>query len=85
LANGDAIDLENFAYSATKLSLTFGGSDAQGSNTLVTIKDINLTATIALFNQTAGEFGMSASDYTLSSDQHSGKAGTLFQLAAPSV
>lgn len=81
-STGDAIDLENFAYSTTKLSITgVTGTGAEGTDTIVTVADKNLTATITLLNQYAGQYGTSASDYTLSSDQKGTTPGTLLELA----
>jgi hypothetical protein len=81
-AAGDAMDLENFHFSSSTIA-SVSGTGAAGTDTLVTIESGTLTATIALINQYAGEFGADPSAYTLASDQNGRNPGTVLELAAP--
>lgn len=82
LADGDGIDLTNFDYAdgATISSVT--GTGAAGTDTIVKITDGTITAQLALMNQFANQFGVTASAYTLTADGTQANAGTLLQLAA---
>jgi len=82
LADGDSIDLGNFLFSGAPTISGVTGSGAEGTATDVTITDGSQNATLALLNQYANQFAVSASAYTLSADSTGGNAGTLFQLAA---
>jgi len=75
----DAIDLRDFSFAQTSI-LSVSGTGAAKTYTTVALTDGLQTATIALFNQTANQYGLSASDYTLKSDGQA-NAGTLFELA----
>jgi hypothetical protein len=75
----DAIDLQDFAFAHTSI-LSVSGTGAAKTYTNVTLSDGLQTATIALFNQTAQQYGLNASDYTLKADGQP-TPGTLFELA----
>ena len=79
MSNDDAIDLQDFAFAHTSI-LKVSGTGAANTYTNVKLTDGLQTATIALFNQTAQQYGLSASDYSLKSDGQS-TPGTLFELA----
>ncbi|HTC52227.1 MAG TPA: hypothetical protein VK700_09850, partial [Steroidobacteraceae bacterium] len=69
----DAVDLGNFKFAYTSItSVTQQDGGAAGTYTDVTLTDSadHLTVTLQLLNQTAGEFGASASDYSLTSDRN---------------
>lgn len=80
LVDGGAIDLETFAYSASATKASITSVTSSDGDTIVTMKDGNLTAAIAPHG---AQYGTSPGDYALSSDHRAGKAGTLFELAAP--
>ena len=83
LAQGDAIDLADFAFSAHPIITNITGTGAAGSTTDVTIADGSLTTTVHLLNQYEGEYSTAATAYTLESDNPgSANAGTLFTTAA---
>ncbi|MGC4087286.1 MAG: hypothetical protein QM756_05140 [Polyangiaceae bacterium] len=82
LASGDSIDLKNFHFSGSPTISNVSGTGAQGTATNVTVTDGALSVTLALMNQYANQFAVSASAYALSADGAGGNAGTLFQLAA---
>ncbi|MCW5737954.1 MAG: hypothetical protein KIS73_27785 [Enhydrobacter sp.] len=79
MSGDDAIDLQDFAFAHTSI-LSVSGTGAADTYTTVKLTDGLQTATIALFNQTAQQYGLSASDYTLKSDGQA-TPGTLFELA----
>jgi hypothetical protein len=82
---GDKIDLANFKY-GSNTAITVDGSNARDAITRVTLVNNGLTATIQLLNQTAGQFSLNKTDYSLATDNVASPAtaGTLFTLAAPS-
>jgi hypothetical protein len=84
LASGDSIDLKNFLSLDTTITKVTG-TGVVGTDTNVTLTDTdphnNVTLTLHLLNQYAGQFGISTSDYALTPDHTPGN-GTLFQLAA---
>ena len=73
LASTDTIDLANFAFGPTAsptVSITkITGNGAVGSVTNVTLTDGSLSETLHLVNTTAGQFGDSVSDYSLTPDR----------------
>jgi hypothetical protein len=85
LASGNSIDLKNFLSGDTTITKVTG-TGVIGTDTNVTLTDPNnnLTLTLHLLNQYAGQFGISASDYALTPDHMPGN-GTLFQLAPSHV
>jgi hypothetical protein len=66
----DAVDLSNFKFNYTKIT-GVGGSNGAGQITDVTLTDSadHFTVTLQLLNQFAGEFALSASDYSLTADK----------------
>jgi hypothetical protein len=79
LASGDAIDLQNFAFSGAKIT-SITGKGTAGSDTDVTIKDDLLSETLILLNQFSNQYSTNASAYTLISDGSEPTSGTLFML-----
>jgi hypothetical protein len=81
LASHDSIDLTNFAFATTSITKITGGGSA-GSVTNVTLTDsaTHLSETLHLVNTSAGQFGTTASDYSLTPDNHVSIVGTLFEL-----
>jgi hypothetical protein len=75
----DAIDLQDFAFAHTTIQ-SVSGTGAAKTYTNVTLSDGLQTAVFALYNQTAHQYGLSTSDYTLKDDGHPA-SGTLFELA----
>lgn len=75
----DAIDLQDFAFAHTSIK-SVSGTGAAKTYTNVTLTDGLQTAVFALYNQTAHQYGLNASDYTLKNDGHP-TSGTLFELA----
>lgn len=82
LANDDYIDLTNFQFSNGATISNVTGTGAAGTDTNLTITDGTITAQLALMNQFANQFAVSASAYTLTADSTADNAGTLLQLAA---
>jgi hypothetical protein len=76
----DVVDLSNFKFADTTIT-SVTGTGAVGTTTNVTLKDSadNLTVTLHLLNQSANQFGTSASDYSLTSDG-SATPGTNFSV-----
>jgi hypothetical protein len=81
LASHDSIDLTNFAFLTTSITKITGGA-AAGSITNVTLTDsaTHLSETLHLVNTSTGQFGTTASDYSLTPDNHVSVVGTLFEL-----
>jgi parallel beta-helix repeat protein len=77
----DAIDLQDFAFASTSIS-GVTGTGAAKTYTNVSLTDGTQTATIALYNQYANQFAVTASAYALSADSQA-TPGTLFELATP--
>jgi parallel beta-helix repeat protein len=77
----DAIDLQDFAFASTSIA-GVTGTGAAKTYTNVSLTDGTQTATIALYNQYANQFAVTASAYTLSADSQA-MPGTLFELATP--
>ena len=75
----DAIDLRDFSFAHTSI-LSVSGTGAAKTYTDVTLTDGLQTAIFALYNQSAHQYGLSTSDYSLKSDGHPA-SGTLFELA----
>jgi hypothetical protein len=82
LATGDGIDLANFNFADGATISTVTGTGAAGTNTVLTITDDGISTQLALLNQYANQFGVTASAYTLTADGTQSNAGTLLQLAA---
>lgn len=82
LASGDSIDLANFLFSGAPTVSKVTGSGAVNTDTDVTVTDGSQHLVLALLNQYANQFAVSASAYTLTADSTASSAGTLFQLAA---
>jgi len=80
--DNDDIILADFSFSGNPVISKVTGTGAQGTDTDVTITDNGVTAQIALLNQYANQFAVSASAYSLSADTIQNSGGTLFQLAA---
>lgn len=79
MSTDDAIDLQDFSFAHTSI-LSVGGTGAAKTYTDVTLTDGLQTAVFSLYNQTAHQYGLSTSDYTLKSDGQL-IPGTLFELA----
>ena len=71
LAQGDAIDLADFAFSAHPVITNVTGTGAAGSTTEVIITDGSLSTTLRLLNQYDNEYPIASTAYYLQSD-HSG-------------
>jgi hypothetical protein len=78
----DVVDLANFKFADTTIT-SVTGTGAKGTTTNVTLTDSadDLTVTLHLLNQSANQFGTSASDYSLTSDNSGGASpGTDFSV-----
>jgi hypothetical protein len=87
LAQGDAIDLQNFRFSG-KPTISGVTAITQGANQIgaaVTVNDGALSATIALLNQFGVSYSTNPAAYTLASDNSGLHPGTLLQLAPPAA
>jgi len=82
LREGDSIDLANFPTSGNPSITGVSGSGAVGTATNVTVTDGALSTTLHLMNAFACQFPVTAGGYSLSADNTTPNAGTLFQLAA---
>jgi len=82
MASGDSIDMGNFLFSGSPSFTSVTGTGAVNTATDITVTDGSAHVTLALLNQYANQFAVSASAYTLTADGTGGSAGTLFQLAA---
>ena len=76
----DTVDLANFKFADTTIT-SVSGTGAVGTTTNVTLTDSadDLVVTLHLLNQSANQFGTSASDYSLTSDG-SATPGTNFSV-----
>ena len=73
----DSVELADFKFSSTKIT-SVTGTGAIGTTTNVTLTDSvdRLTTTLHLLNQTANQFAVNASDYSLTASG----TGTLFSV-----
>ena len=81
MTSSDSVDLANFLFSATPTISSVTGTGASGTATDVTVTDGSAHVVVALMNQFANQFAVSASAYTLKADGTGGSAGTLFEIA----
>ncbi len=79
-AGNDAIDLSNFLFSGTPTITSVTGTGAVDTYTDVTVTDGAQHEVVALLNQTANQYAVNASAYSLVADT-SPTPGTLFELA----
>ena len=85
LATGDSIDLANFLFSGNPIIAGVTGTGAIGTTTDVTVHDQGgaQSVTLHLLNQSASQFAVDPTAYSLVADNNAPNHGTLFQLVAP--